>query len=138
MTNNPILGSCLCGKIRYKIHAHPLGTSYCHCEDCRKASGAPVVVWTFFPIGTITFDGEAPKLLRFASRERTFCPDCGSPITFFDPGIPEFFEVTTATLDSAAELAPQDHSWTADRLPWFKTQDHLPEFPNETAPPPAE
>lgn len=130
----PLCGGCLCGAVRYAIRARPLGTSYCHCEDCRKAAGAPVVAWTFFPQGTITFGGTPPRTIRFASRERTFCPNCGSPLMFFDPAIPDQFEVPTCSLDAAGEFSPQDHNWTVDRLPWFETADALPRFPHETPP----
>lgn len=128
-------GSCLCGSVRYSVAAESFGTSLCHCEDCRKSSGAPVVAWTFFPVGTIRFDGEV-RTVRFAGRERTFCPACGSPLMFFDPAIPGQFEVTTCTLDRAAEIEPRDHNWTADRLPWFDTADDLPRFPHNTPPAP--
>ena len=39
-----ITGGCLCGATRYEIDTKPRFTSYCHCEDCRKANGAPVVM----------------------------------------------------------------------------------------------
>jgi len=124
-------GSCLCGAIRYEIAAEPRGTTLCHCEDCRKASGAPVVAWTFFPAGSIKFEGQ-PRTISFAGRERTFCPRCGSPLMFFDPDLPHQFEVTTSTLDCASEMKPVDHNWIADKLPWFETADDLPRYPKNT------
>jgi hypothetical protein len=128
-------GSCLCGEIRYEIFAAPCGTTLCHCEDCRKASGAPVVAWTFFPAGSIRFSGQTPRKITFAERERTFCPDCGSQLMFFDPALPHQFEVTTCTLDCAAEMCPIDHNWMDDRLPWFETTDTLPRHPKNTPAP---
>ena len=121
-----ITGGCLCGATRYAIAADARYTSYCHCEDCRKASGAPVVAWTFFPADTLTWTKGKPKLLHFAGRERTFCPDCGTPLGFFDPEIPDEFEVTTCSLDQPELFPPLDHTWTVDRLPWFETADSLP------------
>jgi hypothetical protein len=121
-----ITGGCLCGATRYGIDAEPRYTSYCHCEDCRKASGAPVVAWTFFPAGSLRWSKGEPKLLLFAGRERTFCSDCGSPLSFFDPAIPSEFEVTTCSLDDPSVSPPVDHTWVEDRLPWFDTADSLP------------
>jgi hypothetical protein len=121
-----ITGGCLCGATRYAINAGARYTSYCHCEDCRKASGAPVVAWTFFPVGSLTWIKGAPKTLRFSERVRTFCPDCGTPLSFFDPAIPGEFEVTTCSLDHPEFHPPRDHTWTSDRLPWFETADALP------------
>lgn len=121
-------GGCLCGAIRYRIHARHLQTTLCHCEDCRRASGAPVVAWSFFPADTITWQKGTPKTFRFAERERTFCVDCGSPLTFFDPSIPHLFEANTNTLDHPERYAPADQCWLADALPWFAEMHALPEF----------
>ena len=128
-----IEGRCLCGATRYAIDAVPRFTSYCHCEDCRRASGSPVVPWTFFPTGTLRWTKGAPKLLRYAGRERTFCPDCGTPLSFFDPGIPEEYEVTTCSLDDPNLMPPRDHTWTEDQLPWFQVADGLPRHRQWTA-----
>lgn len=123
-----IEGRCLCGKVRYAIDAEPRATSLCHCEDCRRASGAPVVAWTFFPAGSMRWTEGTPKLIRFAARERTFCGDCGTPLSFFDPAIPEEFEVTTCSLEQPEAIHPIDHNWVCDRLPWFDTSDTLPRY----------
>lgn len=127
-----IEGGCLCGAVRYRIDAAPRVTSYCHCEDCRKASGAPVVAWTFFPNGFLTWIRGAPRTLEFAERVRTFCPDCGTPLSFFDPAIPGEFEVTTCSLDEPNLMPPMDHNWVADRLTWFETADSLPRHDHYT------
>lgn len=119
-------GGCLCGAIRYDISAAPIGTSYCHCEDCRKASGAPVLAWTFFPSGSLSFTKGVPAQFQWEGRERTFCPECGTPISFFDPNIPAEYEVTTCSLDHPDDHPPKDHTWVSDRVPWFETDDSLP------------
>jgi hypothetical protein len=128
-----ITGGCLCGTTRYQIDAEARFTSFCHCQDCRKASGAPVVAWTFFPAGSLSWTDANPKTLVFADRERTFCPECGTPLSFFDPAIPDEFEVTTCSLDHPENFPPQDHNWMLDRVPWFDSADSLPR--HETHPP---
>jgi len=40
--------------------------------------------------------------------------------------------VTLATLDEAAQLAPQMHVWVADKLPWVRIEDGLPQLPQGT------
>ena len=126
-------GGCLCGAVRYEVQAAPRQTSLCHCEDCRRASGAPVVAWTFFPSGSLSFVKGDPRMLHFAERERTFCADCGTPLTFFDPALPHEFEVTTCSLDDAASApAPSDHNWIVDRLPWLRVNDDLPAYEHHT------
>jgi len=38
-----IENGCLCGGVRYRLHARPKRGSDCHCEDRRRASAAPYV-----------------------------------------------------------------------------------------------
>lgn len=128
MTEAPIHGGCLCGAIRYQVDGPALQTSYCHCIDCRKASGAPAAAWTFFRSGTLEWRQGTPKVLKFAARERSFCGDCGSPLMFFDPSLPEFFEMNTCTLDDPASYPPTDHCWLSDEIHWVSQLGELPRF----------
>lgn len=121
-----IEGGCLCGAVRYRVESDPLQTTVCHCEDCRKASGAPAVAWTFFRVGGLRWTRGKAAEVEFAGRIRSFCRDCGSPLAFFDPGIPEFFEVTTSTLDDPGAQVPFDQCWNEDELPWFRDMNALP------------
>ena len=36
----PYHGGCLCGAVRYRLEARPLAINACHCNDCRKLTGA--------------------------------------------------------------------------------------------------
>lgn len=125
-------GSCLCGRTRYEVTTAARGTTYCHCEDCRRASGAPVVAWTFFATPGLRWLGAAPSEFVWEGRSRTFCSACGTPLTFFDPSLPHQFEVTTCSLTAPAAETPVDHNWVCDRLPWFDTADDLPRFIENT------
>src|ERR1700752_2191842 len=44
-----LTGGCFCGKVRYEISAAPVGSTVCHCVDCRRATGAPFVGWMSVP-----------------------------------------------------------------------------------------
>lgn len=125
-------GGCLCGAVRYRTNGECRGTTLCYCEDCRRAAGAPVIAWSFFPGDGPEWTQGTPSAFAWAGRERTFCGACGSPLTFRDPGLPGVFEVTTCTLDDPGMFPPTDHNWTRDRLPWFETADTLPRYPENT------
>ena len=129
----PITGGCLCGSIRYRLVEQPLGTTLCHCEDCRRASGAPAVAWTFCKVGSIQWTKGMPKVVHFAGRERSFCGECGTPLMFFDPSIPHLFEVSTNSLDDPLPFEPQDQCWMDDALPWHSRLEKLPLY-SETGP----
>lgn len=121
-----INGGCLCGATRYEATGPPLQTTACHCEDCRRASGAPFVIWSFFKIGSINWVKNEPKIVVFAERHRSFCPDCGTPLTFFDPAIPDIFEINTCTFDHPDPYPPGDQCWMKDKTTWSHTILNLP------------
>src|SRR6266700_3061027 len=41
-------GGCLCGAVRFVATGQPESVAWCHCESCRKHSGAPVSVLVAF------------------------------------------------------------------------------------------
>ena len=38
----PLLGGCLCGRIRYRVLHVPIDAGYCHCRLCQQSAGTPV------------------------------------------------------------------------------------------------
>lgn len=130
---DPIRGRCLCGQIHYELLERPIQTTLCHCEDCRRASGAHAVAWSFCRKGTIRWTSGQPKTIYFANRERSFCGACGTPLMFFDPAIPELFEVSTNSLNNPSEFEPIDECWLDDSVNWHSKVGHLPKY-SKTAP----
>ena len=43
-----ITGGCHCGAIRYQAEGEALTHALCHCTDCRRHAGAPLVGWTMY------------------------------------------------------------------------------------------
>jgi hypothetical protein len=41
-------GRCLCGAVQFVATGDPIGVAWCHCQSCRKHSGAPVSVFVAF------------------------------------------------------------------------------------------
>ena len=125
-------GGCLCGAVRYQAEAVPTRTSYCHCEMCRQASGAPVVSWLTVPRGKFAYVKGSPK--RYDSSDhayREFCPECGTQLTFRSKREPALIDITSATLDNPGLAPPADHIWTRSRIAWFDTADALPRYETE-------
>ena len=59
------VGGCHCGAIRYRLEAEPVHVDLCHCVDCRRNSGAPVVCWAGFPDSALTFEKGPAENLQF-------------------------------------------------------------------------
>lgn len=128
-------GHCLCGAVRYQANGRPLNTSLCHCEDCRRASGSPFQGWVFFPTSHFQILSGELRTHAYEGRERSFCVQCGSPITFFDKATPELTEVTLGTMDDPGSLPPDDYNWMADHLQWVPLNPELPQFLHNAPPP---
>jgi catechol 2,3-dioxygenase-like lactoylglutathione lyase family enzyme len=71
--------------------------------------------------------GEPQRFRSSARVERSFCGRCGTPLTYVRDERPEV-DVTTASLDAPERAAPMDHTWVADRLPWWRPEPRWPEF----------
>lgn len=125
----PIEGGCHCGAIRYVIDGTPMTGVICHCSDCRKAAGAPMVAWSMYPEAAVTVTAGAPKVYSSsADGRRHFCAECGTGVFYLNAAeLPGIIDVQTATFDDPAILAPQMHIQTAERIGWAATLHELPE-----------
>jgi hypothetical protein len=120
-------GGCLCSAVRYRVEGPPLHADFCHCRMCQRAAGAPVVAWGTWPADRFAWTrGEPGSFASSAKGERSFCPVCGTPLTFVDPTDPAQVDVTLASLDDPAAFAPGCHAWTMSRVPWLEIGDELP------------
>lgn len=125
MSEQVFEGGCLCGAVRYRATGTPYHLTHCHCADCRKASGAPFVSWASFRTQDFTITHGQPTRLLWESRVRTFCNQCGTALTFQASENAEEIDVTICSLDLPGRLAPRDHIWIEDRMPWLKFADGL-------------
>src|SRR5688500_18752298 len=74
-------GGCLCGAVRYRATTPPVRGVLCHCEMCRKHSGAPALAFVHFPIDAFEWLGATPAWYRSSEfADRGFCPTCGSTL----------------------------------------------------------
>jgi hypothetical protein len=122
---NGVPGGCLCGAVRYEGSGEPYNITHCHCEDCRKSAGAPFVTWASFRRNNFRFTKGEPRQIEWAGRVRSFCPNCGTALTFISGADSNEIDVTVATFDRPEIVTPADHTWTEDRLPWIKLVDNL-------------
>jgi len=129
MEKKTYAGGCFCGALRYEVSGAPLSLCYCHCESCRRAAGSPAVAWgTFERSGFRVTRGSMAELSSSPRVLRGFCGRCGSCLTYSHEARPAEIDVTIATLADAAQLAPTMHLWVADKLPWVRIDDGLPQF----------
>lgn len=127
-----LTGRCLCGAIRY--HCGPLlyAPTLCHCESCRRASGAYAVGWLTVSSGDFKYTAAKPREFESSPGvRRTFCERCGTPLTYTNTRHPTEVDVTIGSLDDPALVVPVDHIWMTDAITWDRPADGLPQHPRQ-------
>jgi hypothetical protein len=116
-------GGCLCGAVRFVASGQPKGVYWCHCQSCRKHSGAPVSVFVNFERAAYRVtQGEIRKIESTPGRTtRGFCAKCGSTLTCESARLPTETHFHVGAFDDAAHLQPTRHVFPEERLPWLHT-----------------
>ena len=124
-------GGCMCGSVRYEAIGDPVGVIYCHCESCRRHTGAPVSTLAGFKRDDVRFTkGERKRYVSSEGVERSFCGDCGTTLTWEGDGeeLGLLIEIHMGTLDDPSALTPTCHVHHDERIPWFDTAGMLPRY----------
>jgi hypothetical protein len=106
-----ITGGCHCGAIRYQAEGEALTHALCHCTDCRRHAGAPMVGWTIYPQGVAKVTKGTPKVYVSSQHgRRHFCPDCGTGLFYTNAEIlPGLIDIQSATYDDPDAVPARAH-----------------------------
>jgi len=130
MDTSFLKGGCYCGEVRYEAGGAPFNETNCHCSICRRTTGAPFVAW--FSVQRTQFryvSGEPASFCSTPRGTRSFCPRCGTQLTFQHEDYPAEIDVTTCSLDDPGRMPPRDHTQTGSKVGWVKLADGLAEYP---------
>jgi hypothetical protein len=117
-------GGCLCGAVRFVATGQPKWVSWCHCQSCRKHSGAPVSVFAAFERSAYTVTkGEITKFNSSPGTRRGFCAKCGSTLTCESERRPTETHFHIGAFVEAAQLQQTRHIFPEERLPWLQLGD---------------
>jgi hypothetical protein len=129
MSTRAFAGRCYCGQLRYTASGEIRSLCYCHCESCRRATGALFVAWGTVDRNNFAVTRGVSSFVRLhADVERGFCGACGSQITYSHTARAAEIDFTLGTLDAPEELRPTRHIWVQDKLPWVQIDDGLPQY----------
>ncbi len=116
-----LTGGCHCGAIRYEAAETPKRHSICHCSDCRRSVGAPMVAWAVYDEGDVRVTKGEPKWRASSEHaQRSFCPACGTGLFYrSETYLPGLIDVQSATLDEPGRFpAPSAQVQVAERIGW--------------------
>jgi hypothetical protein len=115
--------------VRYEASGEVSNLCFCHCTNCQRAAGAPMVPWGSFAIehfriarGQLTEYRSSPQV------RRGFCAHCGTTLTYHHEQRSDEIDVTLTSLDDPGALTPEAHIWVEDKSPWVVIADGRPQF----------
>lgn len=124
-----IEGGCHCGAVRYRLEGGPRRAGLCHCSDCRRHSGAPVVGWAVFEKEQLQVTGEVATYQSSADGRRQFCPRCGTSLFYLnDVLFAGLVDVQIGTFDDPDAVTPREQIQLAERVGWMERAHELPGF----------
>ena len=128
-----LTGGCMCGAVRYEWQGAEFSASYCHCEDCRKATGGPYTVGVRVNEAGLTICSGKTKgytTIGNSGKEitREFCPECGSPLFTRAQVLPGVVFIKAGSLDEPEIVKPTHQSWVNMAVPWAYLSKDLPGF----------
>lgn len=123
-------GGCHCGAIRYDVEGEPQHVALCHCSDCRRSAGAPMVSWAAFSEDALTVtQGQAVTFNSSGAAMRSFCGTCGTGLFYRNADmLPGIVDIQSVTLDDPEALPPDAHIQVAERLHWMDGLDTMIRF----------
>ncbi len=119
-------GHCRCEGVVILANCEPEITVFCHCDDCRRSSGAPVLAAVSFEKAHIEWQASS-TLAKYVngSCTRLFCNQCGSPIAQEHESAPTRTYFNTAFMDEPERYPPTAHSYAPEQLAWLELNDTL-------------
>lgn len=119
-------GGCRCGAVRFEASVDPHHISYCHCTDCRRATGAPVSAFVGFAAEKVRFGVGEPRLFENGPASRSFCATCGSPLAYVDARLENQIWFMLGAMDRPEDYRPTLHAYVCEQLRHVHMPDDLP------------
>lgn len=112
-------GGCQCGAARFEVSGEPKFVGICHCQSCRKATGAAFSTWVGFKDENVswltkepTFHASSPDV------KRGFCSTCGTPLTYSGEKWAGETHFLIGAFDDPSAFTPRGAVFTEDALAW--------------------
>lgn len=130
-----VLGSCLCGAVRFRAALPSKFCAHCHCNNCRRAHGAAFVTWVGFLAAQVEVIEGAGFLKRYhtdTNATRSFCSSCGSTLFFEGERWTGEIHVVRGNIDGEIDRLPEAHAYVDHHAKWWSIDDELPRCGGES------
>lgn len=120
-------GHCLCGNIQFEVDEPVQSCVTCHCDSCRRQCSAPMTTYVGVTDGQWRWITGTPKIFQSSPGvERSFCLDCGTPLSFRSDNMSAVMHFYVSALDQPGHFEPTLHVAWEEKLSWLKLDDGLP------------
>jgi hypothetical protein len=120
MTDEKHIGSCLCGSVAIETIGTPSSVAACHCQSCRKHTGAPVAVFVDYLVSQVSYANAKPTLYESSiGVRRGFCAVCGSTISYQANNLPNMIHIHIGVFDTPEAFTPSANEEMETKLPWL-------------------
>ena len=117
-------GKCLCGAVRYEGKGEHKGVQVCHCPDCVRWTGGPLMALEFS--GGADISGDVRWFKSSGWAERGSCAICGTAM-FWRMQDGSMLTVTAGSLDDVASLGPiTEHIFVEHKNDYYDFSDSAP------------
>ena len=130
MSDTTLEGGCLCGHIRYRASGPPFVVNHCHCEQCRRYTGAIYATGVAYSAENINWLHGEPTIYLATDTSisgRSFCPKCGSSIADHSLDDNDIW-LYIGTFDNPGSVTPRNHIFVEEKIPWVRIDDGLPKY----------
>jgi hypothetical protein len=116
----------MCGVVRFDYEGEEHSRAHCHCASCGRATSSPFTTWIRVSCENFRWTVTLPKrYVSSPSVTRTFCSNCGSPMSYQHTNMPGEIDIYAASLDDHASFRPQRHDFWSERVSWVNVADDL-------------
>ena len=135
MDDNIGQGSCYCQAIQFEFQLPVREVFHCHCNTCRRLSGADYTTWVVIPVEKFRLLSGVDKMAEFDINENSskyFCSKCGISVYVKDSRYPGVYGVLRGTIDCQELPKPTSHCFVDHKASWVTIKDDLPQFGGNT------
>lgn len=126
-----LTGGCLCGNVRFELHAPPLLAGYCHCSRCRRRTGTASSVQCRVDASALELVAGEATWWRHPDGgfEKGFCASCGAHLFSRSPDDDAQLNVRLGAFDGDPGVRPSFRQFVAYAAPWEPIPDDgLPRY----------
>ena len=126
-----ISGSCFCNAVQFKVSGAPKAVVNCHCNFCRKHSGAAFSTYAVVPEADLEIISGADYISSFQIKEdahKHFCKQCGSPIFNKNARYPGLCMIYLGGISASSCIAPTANIYCESQLAWVPSIPELRSF----------